>query len=237
MPDMRYFEAKDKFLDYSWEVFVDYYDDRSDFESQFDQIPTDEDKNLFLKIASFYKFLVRDGRFVIDDSNGDDDAGYFDETYKFIAIMAFIETLYGDQQYIDFFQWLNMRKRRAEVFPIPNNTKLELLYDEYKQEYGASRKAENFFSSLDSKARNFLSARITIADKYEPVEELAKLMYTIRSEFVHSSRLILEFIRGGMLSRRRKKQIYSIIEFKDLMLLFEEGLLTRFSFAPDNRKI
>lgn len=237
MPDMRYIEAKDKFLDYAWEVFADYYDARSDFVSQFDRIKKDEDKNLFLKVASFYKFLIRDGRFVITNADGETIVDYLDETYKYIALMAFIEVLYGQHQYIDFFQWLNTRSRNTEVFPINDSQKLQILYSQYKEEYGASRKAERFLSSLDSKAQSFLSARITIDGKYEPIKELAKLLYDIRSEFVHSCRLILEFIKGGMYSVRRKKRIHSIINFNDLMVLFEEGLLIRFGFTPENRKI
>ena len=183
------------------------------------------------------KFLTRDGSFSIKHEGDIKFVDYFDETYKFIAILSFIEALYAEDQYIDFYQWLSMRERRPKVFPINDINALDDFYQEYKSNYGASHKVETFFGSLDEKSQNFLTARIIVGGEYKATKTIAKLLYEIRSEFVHMARLVLEFRGGTMFSRRRNKGIESIISFDDFMLLFEDGILQHFCFNPDRRLI
>ncbi len=236
MPDMRYLDAKEKFLDYCWEVFDDYFQSEDQFRAQFEQVPSDAKKNTFLKLTSFYKFLVRDGKFITKVGGQDSYTDYLDHTYKFIAIMSFIEAM-STVSYRDFYEWLNARKRRSSVFPIRTPDDLTSLYGRYKEAHGASRKAEHFFESLDNRSRSFLASRITILDRATPASALAKLLYEIRSESVHRARLIVEFVSGGMFSSRGGRMVYSSIEFDDLALLFEDGLLQHFGFHPSARKI
>jgi hypothetical protein len=181
--------------------------------------------------------LILDGRFIIQYEDNDRVVDYFDETYKFIAILAFIEAIYAEDRFVDFYQWLSMKKRRPKVFPITDIDALDDLYREYKSMYGASHKVEKFFGSLDDRAQHFLTARITVDGKYKATEVIAKPLYDIRSEFVHMARLVLEFVRGTMHSRRRGKSLKSIISFDDFMLLFEYGFLQHFDFNPDRRLI
>jgi hypothetical protein len=236
MPDMRYFDAKDKFLAYCWEVFSEYFASEGDFRAQFENIPSDAKKNTFLKLTSFYKFLVRDGKFTTKVDGEDRYEDYLDHTYKFIAIMSFIEAM-SPIPYRDFYEWLNARKRRPEVFPIRTPEELAALYEQYKLVHGASRKAEDFFGSLDDRAHTFLASRISVSGSARPPSALAKLLYQVRSEFVHRARLIVEFVSGGMFSTRGGRRVYSDISFNDLALLFEDGLLHHFGFSPAARKI
>jgi hypothetical protein len=237
MPDMRYLDAKEKFLGYAWDVYSDYYDNREVFLAQFTQITNDKGKNKFLKITSFYKFLIRDSTLVTFQDGEENRVDYLDDTYKYIAIMAFIEDLLSEEKFMDFFNWLSQRKIQEELYPIINHSVLQNLYNEYKENFGATKKAEKFFAGLDDQAQNYLTARITINEGYKPAEEVAKFLYEIRSEFVHRSRLIVEFVDGTMYSRRRNKEIMSILSFSDLSLLFEHGLLQHFGFEPTKRKI
>jgi len=232
MPDMRYLDARDKFLGYAWSVFSNYFESPAAFEEQFDWIQDDESKNLFLKLASFYKFLVRDGNFIIELDGEVQDDQTFDETYKFIAVIAFIETLYQDEKYVDFFQWLSMRERRQEVFPIDDLSKLERLYRAYKADHGATKKTERFFESLAPSTKRIIESTITVDGGSQPAEALAKLLYGIRSEFVHRARLVLELTKGTLISVRGERVIVSDFSLRDLRTIFEEGLLQHFNFVP-----
>lgn len=229
---MRYLNAKDKFLRYAWSVFASYFESPASFEEQFEWIQEDESKNLFLKLASFYKFLVRDGNFVIELDGQVQDDDTFDETYKFIAIIALIEALYEHERYLDFFQWLSMRERRDDVFPIDDLNKLDRLYREYKVEHGATKKTEKFFEVLDPGTKKIIESTITVDGESKPAEVLAKLLYGIRSEFVHRARLVLELTKGTLISVRGEQVIVSDFSLRDLSAIFEQGLLQHFNFVP-----
>lgn len=232
MADLRYLESREKFLGYAWSVFSSYFESPAAFEEQFDWIQEDKSKNLFLKIASFYKFLVRDGTFVIELDGEVQDDQTFDETYKFIAIIALIEALYEQERYVDFFEWLSMRERRKDVFPIDDLSTLDRFYRDYKAEYGATKKTEKFFEALDPKTKSIIESAITVGGEYKPAEVLAKLLYGIRSEFVHRAELVLELTAGTLISVRGEQVIVSDFSLRDLKTVFEQGLLQHFNFVP-----
>ena len=234
MPDMRYFKGENRFLDDAWDIYRDYFFSRAGFLSQYKQIPTNERKNLFLMIASGYKLLVRDGEYRLIQNQLYLD--YLDQTYKFISIMSLIEAMFADEQYVDFYQWLTMKKRKKQIFPIADAGTLDELYREYKLKFGA-RKAVKFFSELDEGAQSYLAARIKIDNYQKPAEVLARKLYIMRSEFVHQARLILEFNERLMFSKREGNVLYSTLSLKELQLLFEHGILHHFGMIPDNRKI
>ena len=236
MHDLRYLHEESRFLDGAWDVYRDYFSSRSRFLSQYMSIPTDERKNIFLMVVSGYKHLVRDGEYRLIADQQSLYLGYLDETYKFISIMSLIEALFTDEPYVDFYQWLTMKKRKKQIFPIADAKALEALYREYKTKYSA-RKAVRFFSELDEGAQTYLASRIKIDNRHKPAEVVAQKLYIIRSEFVHQARLILEFNDGLMFSRREGNVVYSMLTLKDLQLLFEHGLLHQFGMVPDSRKI
>ena len=70
-------KERDWFSKFAFEVFHEYFLDRSTFDTFVDSMAADEEKSRFLKVASFYKFLVKDGRFSVP---GYEDAKYFDQT-------------------------------------------------------------------------------------------------------------------------------------------------------------
>jgi hypothetical protein len=237
MPDMRYFHAEEEFLTYSWQVYQSYYSSKDTFLSQYQNIATDEQKNLFLMLVSFYKFLVRDGEYRLKEDDEFSYVDYLDETYKFISLMSLIEAMFSDEKFVDFYQWLTMKERRTQVFPISNPTELENYYREYKDKFGAAKKAIKFFQELDDSAKNFLAARMKIDEAYKPTEIVAQKLYSIRSEFVHEARLILEFNEGRMFSIRNGKEVDSILSLNHLQLIIEHGILYHFGLVPDNKKI
>lgn len=63
--DHRYLDDKDKFLKLSFDVLDKYFPEGYEqFLDFYIRIDSDQNKNKFLKIASFYKYLVVDGRFM-----------------------------------------------------------------------------------------------------------------------------------------------------------------------------
>lgn len=236
MLDMRYFKEETRYLEHAWEVFGDYFVLKHNFLSQYNQIPTQERKNLFLMIVSKYKFLVRDGEYNLITRGRYHYVDYLDRTYKFISIMSLIEAMFADEEYVDFYQWLMMKKRKKHIFPIADAKTLDDLYREYKLKFGA-KKTVKFFSELDEAAQDFLATRIRIDNDQKPAEIIAQKLYIIRSEFVHQARLILEFNDGLMFSKREGNVMYSMLSLPDLQLLFEHGLLHHFCIVPDIRKI
>jgi hypothetical protein len=236
MQDMRYLKDEGRFLESAWDVYRDYFTSRTNFLSQYGQLPSAERKNLFLMIISGYKLLVRDGEYRLVENWQSLYLDYLDHTYKFISIMSLIEALFADEEHVDFYQWLTMKKRRKQIFPIADTVTLDRLYREYKIQHGA-RKAVRFFSELDEGAQNYLATRIKIDNHRKPAEVVARKLYIIRSEFVHQGRLILEFSDGQMFSKREGAVMYSTLSIRDLQLLFEHGILYHFHLTPDLRKI
>jgi hypothetical protein len=238
MQDLRYFNEEGRYLDQAWDVYRDYFTSRSSFLSCYLGIPSSEQKNLFLMVLSRYRLLVRDGeyRLIGTESRQQFYIGYLDQTYKFISIMSLIEALFAEEEHVDFYQWLTMKKRKKQIFPIADQKALDDLYRRYKLEHGA-RRAVRFFSEMDEGAQEFLAARIRIDNDHKPAEVVARKLYIMRSEFVHQARLILEFNDGQMFSKRHGNVMYSMLSFQDLQLLFEHGVLNHFCILPDYRKI
>lgn len=139
MPDMRYLNDKDKFVGFAHDVFGKYFESRADFDTFFQHIEGEAQKNRFLKLASFYKFLIRDGKYVVSEPEFPTYIDYLDETYKFIALFSLIEALYAEDEFEQFFSWL-MRRRKEGIFPVEDHRHLEKLHTQYKSVHGFTQK-------------------------------------------------------------------------------------------------
>jgi len=232
MQDLSYFNEEGRYLNQAWDVYRDYFTSQSSFLSCYKEISSRERKNRFLMVLFRYRLLVRDGEYRLIGAGTRQHLyiSYLDQTYKFISIMSLIEALFAEEKYVDFFQWLTMKKRKKQIFPITDEKALDDLYRQYKLEYGA-RRAVRFFSELDEGGtrphRQHSQAGRGVAQK----------LYIMRSEFVHQARPVLEFNDGQVFSKLHGKVMYSILSFQDLQLLFEHGLLNHFCMLPDYRKI
>ena len=129
LKDQRYLSAKDEFIEYSYIALQDHFDTKREFLSFFDAIENDEQKNLFLKTASFYLFLVKNGDWLVDIPGSDKKVDYLTDTYKYIAIFSLIESL-QEKEFIDFYSFLVRRKTKVK-FPINDKRVLEQWYQEY----------------------------------------------------------------------------------------------------------
>jgi len=225
-----------KYFDYAFDVFKRYFKNRKAFETFFNAIRNEEEKDKFLQIASFYKFLVKDGNFVFDDASlrpvVDYYIDYIDENYKYIAIFALIECLIGESDFVEFYNWL-LQNHDFNETPIASKTKLRNLYAKYLKEFGTTQKAITFFSSLDPDSKKLIEAKVNIRDgsSSSSLEVLAELLYEIRSEFVHKAKLVLEFGKNAVISTRNKKRIFTKLTIQDLGELLERGVLLYFGYS------
>jgi hypothetical protein len=234
--DLRYVKDEEKFLKYAWDVFESWYVVEDEFRDQYATLQGDEVKNSFLMLAAFYKFLVKDARVICTDPEFPDYVNYIDETWKYIALMSLIEAAYTDVDYREFYEWLRASPEGLH-YPINSHAELDALWQEYLDIYGATHKAVRFFSALPQSAQLLIRNTLDVGGEPRPIDYLAKLLYRIRSEFLHYARLILEFGTGNMLSRRNNKMVVSTLSLSHLQLVFESGLLRRFGFKPQHERV
>jgi len=74
--DHRHLGEKDKFLEYSFQAVKDQFKTKADFVAFYDNIKDDDLKNLFLKTASYYLFLVKNGDWHVDIKGSDKKVDY-----------------------------------------------------------------------------------------------------------------------------------------------------------------
>jgi hypothetical protein len=113
MKDFRFLDAKDIFLERAYLALKNHFPSRDAFDAYFNGIKDDERKNLFLKTASFYLFLVKCCDWVVNVPNSDKVIDYFTNTYKYVAIFSLIESL-SREQFVDFYQFLTRQKSRVD---------------------------------------------------------------------------------------------------------------------------
>jgi hypothetical protein len=183
-------------------------------------------KNLLLRTAAFYLFLVKRGDWIVDVLSSDKVIDYLTNTYKYIAIFSLIESL-SQEKFIDLYTFL-IRKRSGVDFPLINKNKLNEYYSRYKDEFGSIRRCISFFKALSAEKQRELIARIEVEGADPTIENLAKSLYEMRSRFVHEAQLVLHMSEEMSLGYQDKKLIVCNLSIKDAMRFFEEGLLAHF---------
>ena len=225
MKDFRFLDAKDTFLERAYLALKNHFPSRDAFDAYFNGI-NDEEKNLFLKTASFYLFLVKCGDWVVNVPNSDKVIDYLTNTYKYVAIFSLIESL-SREQFVDFYQFQTRQKSRVE-FPIADRASLDEYYEKYKQEFGSIRRCISFFKALSPERQRELLSRFEVKGSEPTIENLAKYLYEMRSKFVHEGALVLHMSDGLSIGMQGGKIVVCNLSIKDAMLFFEEGLIAHF---------
>jgi hypothetical protein len=255
--DLRYVNNEAAFLNYSYDVFGKYFSDRDSFLAFYNKINATDEKNKFLRISSFYKFIVIDGRFLnTKDKNYNEYIDYFDFTYKYIAFFSLIEALYTKDDYKEFYGWLRKNK---DCYPIGTKQALDNLYETYNQIYGSTRKAIRFFKSLDDKSKKLIQDKFEVRKGGQSFTDtdFAKLFYKIRNNFIHNADLVVQFnntqppvyLNNKTTNEAElaqygispipasqtyftigNKEILSSLSFDDIKLIFERGFLIYFGY-------
>jgi hypothetical protein len=63
------------------------------------------------------------------------------------------------------------------------------------------------------------------------IVELAKRLYSMRSEFVHRAEFVLSLNEGSAVNVKGSKVTLNALSLKDLCRFFEHGLLIQFGYA------
>ena len=227
MPEyLQYLKFRTQFLEYSYTALKDQFQSIDEFNSFFDSIGGDQQRNLFLKTATLYLFLVKQGDWIVDIDGSSPKVDYLTETYKYVGLFSLIESL-QEEKHIDFFSYLIRRKSQVQ-FPINDKSELEGWYRKYKEEYGSIRQSVGFFKALSEKRQANLIQKLQVKDTEPTIENLSKYLYELRSKFVHEAELVLNMSEGTMVGRNGKKVVICKLSLKDLMTFFEEGLVDYF---------
>jgi hypothetical protein len=221
--DLRYLKERDWFSNFAFQVFHKYFPDRLAFDNFVDSIAGDEEKSRFLKVASHYKFLVKDGRFSIPQY---EEAKDFDRTYRFVGLVALIESVESQVSFKDFYTWLG----KLGTFPIQGQQALDAVHEQYKSQFGVMHKMVSFFLRLDASSKQEIESWMKINGQSVAIEKLARTLYDIRSKFVHQARLIVDLSGMKTWSARHKGREITIT-LEQLERIFERGVLLRFGYA------
>jgi len=226
MTDLRFLDAKDTFSERAYLAVKNQFPSGDAFDAYFNGIKDDEQKNLFLKTATFYLLLVKCGDWVVTVPNSDKVIDYLTNTYKYVAIFSLIESL-SREQFVDFYQFLIRLKSRVE-FPIADRATLYEHYEKYKQEFGSIRRCVSFFKALSPQRQRELLSRFEVKGSDPTIENLAKYLYEMRSKFVHEAALVLHMSDGMSIGMQNGKIIVCSLSINDTMQFFEEGLVEHF---------
>jgi len=226
---LKYLGDSDAYLKHVISIWGKYFSTKKVLRGFFDQITSDQEKDLFLRVGSFYRFLVIEGKHQFKKSIWNSGMSYIDDTYKYIAIFSLIEALDTPSAYVDFYQWLHRNKKEIEDSPETQLfSLLDGAYKRYKSEHGATNAAVLFFSRLDQEDQEFIQKSLKIKGKQRSLKQLSQFLYDIRSQFVHQAHLVLNFGNTISVGRRKGKIITSNMSIADLCSLFEHGFLKRF---------
>ena len=233
MTDSQYFylgNAK-HYLSQVMTVWGEYFDSKANFHGFFNDIDSDREKDLFLRVGSFYRYLVIEGTYGFAKPEWNKGMPFIDDTYKFLAIFSLIEALEAPSEHLDFYEWLQKTKRDETAGPdVKLVAVLEPMYREYKVEYGSRQAAVRFFSRLDEPDQRLLQQNLQISGKDPSIRKLAQLLYDMRSEFVHEARFILDFGTLTSVGTHGGEVLVNNLTMTDMRAFFEHGFLKRFGF-------
>ncbi|MHB8086670.1 MAG: hypothetical protein ACYDH2_00325 [Anaerolineaceae bacterium] len=235
---MDYLKYEEFFLEEAWTVYELYFSNKDNFLFKYNEIDSLENRSEFLRVISRYHYLVKDLSYSSLKSHGL-ELEFVSVTHKFITIIALIESLYHEDKYIDFYEWL----MRENSFSITKDD-LKNAYKNYKKEFGSRKSVIHFFSSLESDIISYIQESITllsiksdsINDKTS-IEDLSKLLYQIRSDFIHNAELVVELSEVSTLSKRNKKPYLFEISLSTFCKVFELGVLNFFNIKPEKNPL
>jgi hypothetical protein len=227
MADGRYIADEAKFKQYAYTALTGCFPNRAEFESFYASLDDPVIKDEFLRITSFYLFLVKRGEWHVTVEGSAPVVDYLSTSFKVVALFALIESL-SDAQHQDFYDWLCSKDPKT-TFPIPDRVSLSRLNEEYKASYGSIRRCVAFFSRLPPERQQALCGAITVAGKpLASIKKVAEFLYDLRSKFVHEARLVLSLVGYTALSMKGKKFVEIDLSVETLLEAFEEGVLAYF---------
>jgi hypothetical protein len=224
--DSRYIQNELKFLQYSKEAVGHCFVSPSDFERFYSLISNNEAKNEFLRVASFYLFLVKKGDWVTGQDTVTD---YLTNSYKLVGLFSLIESL-AEREHQEFFRWLCSSSKTNNIFPIDSKSGLEALFDNYNRAHGKTNFCVNFFEKLPEEQQAELMRGIQVRGRsVSTTKRAVKTLYGLRSRFVHEGNLLVQLSDSPALTTIKKKSYLFGISISKVTELFEHALLLHFA--------
>ena len=190
---------------------------------------SDKQKDDFLRVASSYLFLVKQGDWHVSREDCNPVIDYLTNSFKLVSLFSLIESL-SNERHEDFHEWL--QKRENVSFPIQDKAALKVLYSDYKETYGSIRRFVRFFERLPVARQAELRAGFKIRGKPVPnIKTVAEFLYNLRSKFVHEGEFVLDIANVPVMSRHGNAETLTDISLPHLMTVFEEGLVSHFRHA------
>ena len=225
---LRNFDREKIFKPHAEAVFTSHLGGATAFENFYTGLK-DEDKDLFLGVASKYVFLVKHGDWHVDLEDCNPVIDYFTNSFKLVSLFSLIESL-SSEKHEDFYDWL--RKQEEITFPIADKLELKSLYEKYKKTYGSIRRCITFFERLPPDRQAELKAGFKVEGKSKSeIKAVAEFLYNLRSKFVHEGDFVLDIANIPVLSLNNNKQTLTNISIPTLLRMFEEGVLAYFRRA------
>lgn len=225
--DGRYVANERAHLEDAFAILATRFADRSTFDAFYATLETPQSRDEFLRVTSFYRYLVKEGDWRITVPGFDPVIDYLTNSYKLIAIFSLIESL-STLEHEDFYTWLS-HQEAAQVYPIQDRAALTGLYKKYKKSFGAIRRCVAFFDRLPQDLQQRLCSAVQV--KGQPmasIKKLAEFLYDLRSKFVHEARLVLVVSESPIYSLGKKGLTRSALTMSTLHEAFEVGVLAYF---------
>ncbi len=228
-------ELRDKqhriWIKFSWKLLAENFKDRKEF-NEFVASLNPDNKNKFIWLSAFWYIM------------GNKPKMAYKQTQKIIVSFSVIESLYEEDEYQDFFTWLNTKrlKEKTKEFNGDSEKILKELQTEWKNKYGSSEKMRIFLrENLSERQRQTLFNHFKIKksgdEKFREiknVDEFSECLIIIRNSFIHKAKVIDVFldsksIASSMLSRISKNYIFnSPINFEFIESIFKSGFVNYF---------
>jgi len=200
---------------------------RDDFERFYSSLDDSATKDDFLRAVTFYLFFVKNGDWHVSVERSNEVVDYITNSFKLAGLFSLIESL-SRKVYKDFYQWLRTEAGNY-VFPINDQDVLSQLNDRYKDEYGSIRRCKTFFENLPRANQDALCKAIkSNGESLTSIAEVASLLYTARSEFVHAAELMLLVGSGTHFSKKGGRNFQADLSMDVLLKSVEEGILAHF---------
>jgi len=224
--DGRFVHNEKQFVEDAFVALAGRFIDRVAFDTFYTTLTAASTRDEFLRVTSFYRYLVKEGDWQIAVQGADPIIDYLTNSYKLVALFSLIESL-ADLRHEDFYEWLS--HRQPAIYPIQDGTELKKLYQQYKESYGSIRRCVAFFDRLPPELKSRLCSAIRV--KGQPmasIRKLAEFLYNLRSQFVHEGRLVLDVRETPTYSIGKKGATRSSLTIGALLEAFEVGVIEYF---------
>jgi len=228
--DMRYFDSDCKFLNFAWGALHAHFEDRGELDRLYQGLPSDDDRNEFLRVAAHYFILVKKSEVVTKVEDESTTIDYVDSSFKCVAIVALMESLFCDSDFVRFQEYLNSRASDA-LFPIADRARMREIYEEYAQTSGAMQAYRRFVRLVDPTTLQDVATRCvkkkdrSAVDAGDASRLIVRRIYDLRSKYVHMGSLVVSLTQISVTFPAGKDYYISDLQIRDLMLIFEEGLV------------